>query len=329
MKPKFKIFTITFFRTLLLCACGTLLFLIPSCKKEYTPFPYAAIERFEVSDGSTAATKLKAIIEGDEIYFSWPPFVTVPDSISPEITVSDRATVSPVSGTKVAFKESTEYTVTAQDGTVRKYTLKPASNEPIPTFNLRSVINLRLGGQIVLDGEYLIADTNRTKVYLVDQNKKQTQVPGNSFLTLNSAMIQGIIPLTIDTGLYSVRLVTDANKVKTQGPFRVIRPFLTGVVVNDAGKSVKRGNSITVSLTGPTAKFYDNDFKGSTAILYLMPNYDEIRIPVTIPVNGTLNIVLPVTAQLGKIGSIYFEDKNGNYIYSWEAPAQSEVTIVP
>jgi len=228
---------------------GTLLF--QSCKKEYTKYPYNNIEQFIVTDPS--GNQLKAVIgEDNTILLYWTPFETVPDSITPVITLSKQATISPASGVKVAFKEGIMYTVTAQDGSKSTYTLKPAINTPAPAFSVTNS-SLSLGDILILNGEYMIPDTTRTKLYLTDKNNKDIQL--NNFSQFYSTTIHVAIPLTVDTGSYHVKLVSGTNTI-IHGPYYIgplSDPFANNTtysyIFNEAGHTVSKGAELSFNYT--------------------------------------------------------------------------------
>lgn len=84
------------------------------CKK--APSPETSISSFSVSG---AAVVVDAVMDGANIYFYVDPNATAAQmkEIIPIITLSENATVSPASGTKVDFSGGTvKFTVTAEDG---------------------------------------------------------------------------------------------------------------------------------------------------------------------------------------------------------------------
>ncbi len=84
------------------------------CKK--APSPETSISSFSVSG---AAVVVDAVMDGANIYFYVDPNATAAQmkEIIPIITLSENATVSPTSGTKVDFTGGTvKFTVTAEDG---------------------------------------------------------------------------------------------------------------------------------------------------------------------------------------------------------------------
>jgi len=233
--------------------------LLQSCKKEYARYPYNDIEQFIVTDAD--GNKLKAVIGDDNsILLYWTPFQSVPDSVAPLITISDRANISPASGKKIAFKEGVVYTVTAQDGTKKNYLFKPAINTPEPVFSVDTYRPLTLGGILIINGEFFIPDTARTKLYLVDKSNKETQL--HDFDEFYSTTIHTTIPLTgLDTGYYSIKLVSGSNSVISvpqyvglPGPFAGNTSYSFNF--NNAGETLAKGSEISFNYTasGPLAQ---------------------------------------------------------------------------
>jgi len=198
----------------------TLAVLLFSCKKEYEDAPYNSIERFSVTDVTTG-TSYRAVIKDDTLLVYWAQFANMPDSISPEIIVAEHATVTPASGTKVAFAETTTYKVTAQNGTTRNYVLKPLSNQPPPTYEIFTP-DVYPGDLLVIGGEYFIPDTTHTKLYLINSSA-QIQIPGANISLLTNAEIDATVPNDIPSGTYDLKLVT-GKRTLIKGPVQVLTP---------------------------------------------------------------------------------------------------------
>ncbi|MNJ93840.1 hypothetical protein D3C87_115270 [compost metagenome] len=279
-----------------------LLMLTYSCKKEYPDFPYNEIEKFSLKDIS--GTELNAAIQASDIIIYWPPFQEQPDSIQPQITVSDRAVISPVSGLKIPFKEGFSYEVKAQDGSIKIYTLKIANNQPVPFFDLNQPV-LNLNGTFNLVGDYFIPDVTKTSVYLVDKEKKETQ------LTINSILNSGVnvnIPLVLsdDTSHYHIKLIT-GKRTLTKGPYYIDRPVLSlGTVTLPADiLTVKRGESIVFkhSATPGILKYYAQT--GRYATIYIT-NRISRNVPMQIT-DTEITLTIPQDFPLGATyGSISF-----------------------
>lgn len=193
--------------------------LLSACEKEYVDSPYNAIERFTVKDNT--GTEYRAVIKDDTLMIYWAQFAELPDSIIPEIIVSENAKITPASGEKVSFKEGVQYTVVAQNGTSKVYTLKPLNNQPPPVLTIYTTTVVR-GDYLVLGDEYFVPDTTLTKLYLVNAASQEFQIPGANFVIFSSAQIIANVPNdgTIAAGSYNVKLVT-GKRTAIKGPIEI------------------------------------------------------------------------------------------------------------
>jgi len=300
-----------------------LLMLTYSCKKEYPDFPYNEIEKFSIKDIS--GTELSAAIQEKNIIIYWPPFQDQPDSIQPQIAVSDRAIITPKSGSKIPFKEGFSYEVKAQNDSINTYTLKIANNQPLPYFEVNELV-VNLNRSMSLLGDYFIPDATHTSVYLMDKNKKET------LLTINSISNNGInvnIPLVLsqDTSHYHIKVITGKRSL-TKGPYYIDRPLLAlGTITLPADVlTVKRGQSIVFkhSATPGTLKYYAQTGRYATVsitsrITRSVPmQITDTEITLTIPQD------FPLVATYGSI-SFSVEDKAKG---TWQRRA-SPFTVVP
>ena len=275
-------------------------FVISSCKKEYVKYPYNDIERFTVKDANGA--EIKASIEGSDIIVYYPPFQVVPDFISPTIAVSDRAVVEPASGAQVAFKAGVTFKVKAQDGSVKTYTLKPAINQPSPVFE---VSDSRLGDIIGLSGEYMIPDTSRSKLYIIDKNNKEIQLPGSSFTEFTASHLVANLPTSIDTGSYRVKLKT-GSLIQIKGPIHLGPPALV-IGIPETVNTVKRGGTLTITSDDGSLKYYKQVFIKATISIDIFTEKPVTIISIT---DKEIKLQIPTDFPLIKIESIYLYDKN-------------------
>lgn len=153
--------------------CSTLLFLfISGCTKteyEQLKTPYTAIEYFRIS-GYGDLDSINGVIDGDTIYVYWSAEIEPPTSIAPLISVYEGATITPASGQSVAFSSSTEYTVTAEDGTIKKYVLKPVFNTAIPAlFSLPTTYRWGQIDALSIVGQYFLASTDFSNIRVYAQ----------------------------------------------------------------------------------------------------------------------------------------------------------------
>jgi len=273
-----------------------------SCKKDYVKYPYNDIERFVIKDANGA--DLKASIENDNIIVYYPPFQTVPDFINPQITTSDRATVEPASGTKVAFKTGTAFKVKAQDGTVKTYTLKTYLSAPTPTFTI-SDLPYRLGTDVYLTGEFMNPDTTISKLYMVSQTNKEIQIHSSSFTQFTASTLFFTIPTSVDTGSYRIKLKT-GDQILTKGPIHLDPPFLIlNVPANTT--TVKRGAELVLQPVNGSLKYYTSQIS-SQAVFY---KPTAISVNVTSITNAELKLTIPTNFPLGDINFISLKFKDG------------------
>lgn len=289
------------------------LLLLNACKKEYPDYPYNDIKQFVIKNVNGA--DLKAAFNNNDIILYWPPFVNVPDSITPQITVAERAAIHPASGTKVPFNETTVYTVTAQDGSIRTYKLVVATNQP-PLAVKYVQEPMKLGAEFEISGEYFIPDTNQTKLYLVSGDKKVFQLYGNSFNVFNHGRISTIIPLSdqLDTVLYSVQLVSGVRSI-TKGPFKMNRPDLV-VQLAPGTTNVKVGGSIEFTVPPAVLKFHPLTNIESAQIMTTSFELFTVQSQLS---GSSIRVTLPaaLTAGMG-IYSVSFLNAQGEPVVTWE-----------
>lgn len=278
------------------------LLMATSCKKEYAAFPYNAIESFVTTD--TSGAPLKASIVGGDIIVYWPPLQAIPDSITPVITISDRAVIQPASGVKVAFSESTIYKVTAQNGSTRAFTLRPDVNQPPITFADPAGNRLQIGAGLDLLGEYYITDTNRTRLYLLNDKKGTSRQLALSQATLFTySRISVPIPTdgTVDTGYYHVRLASGVRSV-TKGPYYMDRPYMIdpGFVFPAGGTTFHRGEEITVTYNGAAygAKYWNNAFTFADMIVN---GSEGNKVEIISQSAGTIRLHIPKDMRTGTV----------------------------
>lgn len=309
-----------------LMGMAMLLSVLASCKKEYLKTPFSQIETFSVTD--SLGSQLKASIIGDSIIVYWPPFQTTPSKVTPQITVSSGATVSPASGAQVTFASGTTYTVTAQDGSQKTYKLIPLINQPAPVFDVQETDVLQIGYYLKLRGQYFITDTNQTKLYLTNSANKDFKLDLKN-ATFNPFYLNVQLPqnTTIDTGYYKVKLVSGKNTI-VKGPYHFGIPAIPVLTSPDFGKNVKRGQVLTFTIPGPFAKYFNNTFASAQAVLYVGDNFDSATVDITNSNNGTLTMTIPADAPVGIIYYVEFHDKDGNFLHDW-SPSTADITIVP
>jgi len=276
------------------------LFSLDACKKEYPALPYTDILSFSVTDAN--GEPLKAVIENNEIVLYWPAGQVVPQEITPSIIVADKASISPVAGTKVSFKESVTYTVTAEDGTTNTYKLKPVVNSFIPM--IKSLFGVRLyntksfvttNSEVQLGGDLFNVEEGKTQVFFVNTSGQDVPVKIN-----NITPISVILDPNVAVGNYQgVKVISGNKSALFNQTFEVIEDpkpmILSNAIV--AASTVKRTTQFTV--TGgmnlnkvnavelyniATDKFIAVNLKGTTA------NSITLEIPAGFPLGNYVGI---------------------------------------
>jgi hypothetical protein len=285
------------------------LLIFSACKKEYPDYPYNTITSFRVQDNSGAV--LSASIDSNSIIVYWPPLQTVPDSITPVVSISDRAVLTPASGMKIPFKEGFTYTVKAQDGSTQTFILKPVINQPpvqvLDVYPLTGPYGTDLSFRIT--GQYFIPDTTRTAVYLVAAgNGRQTKAVIQ--LPVSSSQINFTVNLP-DTGKYAVRLVTGLQTVAA-GTLNMTMP--PPQLTFPSGATVQRGGTLTITgkyLTAVTAVVaYDADFGGPYPLTIVSKTDTSITVQIPADLNPGEYIDLSVE-QGGSFYDFYVDPGSG------------------
>ena len=276
-----------------------LILAVTACKKEYPAYPYSTVTDFTIKD-ATGAT-LEASIANDTITVYWPPFQAVPDSIAPQITVSDRAIVSPASGTKVPFNTKTTYTVKAQNGSTTIYHLKPVVNQAPVSFTIgngASGVTLFADGglynSLQLIAQFFIPDTTKMSFFLIPsadttKNYRLKIVDGS----LTQFSVNLIIPVTVPAGNYVVKAVSSYTSFSNNESVTVsIAPLPAFKPV-----TLKLGQTFTVSGTG---------LSQITQVISFDENGDEIDFTVVSATDKQLTLQVPAGDPTGTLyGSIY------------------------
>ncbi|GAA0525862.1 DUF5018 domain-containing protein [Chitinophaga japonensis] len=182
-----------------------------ACKKEEVeaPYPYNSILAFSVPVEGSSTGEITAAIYDHTLTLYWPDYLERPDSVTPGITVSARATVSPASGTRVPLKDGVTFTVAAQDGQTAQYTLRLVINQKEPKFSATEV-SIPLYSRYAAAGLVydLQPDKQRTQLYMVSAAGTEHRMP------VLDVTRQGIVfyadaydGSALDTGWYKVKVV--------------------------------------------------------------------------------------------------------------------------
>lgn len=287
-----------------------------SCKTEYPSLPYNDIESFSIQDAD--GKTLSASIVNDQIILYWPPLVDQPESITPTIKVSELATITPASGTAIQLQSDKPitYTVRAQDGSSKNYTLIFQYNQPL----VKGIMNLLEGkyylsypknGDLVVRGENILPDEAQTKGYLVDKDGKETLLsfsqPPTSFIA------QFNTPEGLKPGIYHIKLISGRYTVLTDA-FEVFLPQIYSLITLDS-YTVKKGENLVMPIqsTEIYELFFKADFDHFIAIDNLNNSYkisnatfDVTKKIVTLP--------MPTAIQGNQIKTLKLMDKNGQVL---------------
>lgn len=267
-----------------------------SCSKteyEYQQRPYKDIQLFTIT--GSYGVPVKGFIKNDTIQVNWNPDVKMPETITPEIVVSDKATVHPASGSPVAFSDTTRFRVTAEDGTVKTFYLKIVLNVPTPVLvsaNGGNPIPWLSSTQVTLSGEYFLANTDTSEISVYMQRMAdgvETQLSIIRNRTTNYQIVANLPAFSVeqDTGVHKV-YVKAGKRVAKSVDLRFVIPQIPNAAytmameqdgqVLHAGDSLRINYAVTDQLGGIVARYYRNNVK---EVLLYTNNYDIIRVPLT------------------------------------------------
>lgn len=217
-------------------------FMLCACKKETSRLPYNQITSFVIPDAD--GKSLAAAVSGQDIIVYWPFGQAQPAEVSPQITVTEKATVKPASGEKISFNGDAIYTVTAESGATATYRLKIVSNQPVPVIRGMDGGSEQIGpgGTLYTGHLYLLQDKSRNKISLISKSGEQLPCIIKE-ITRDRFAFQ--FPAKLDTGRYNLQ-ITSGNYttiVKKIFLYRLGNPELY-----DYGQlTVKRGQTFTVN----------------------------------------------------------------------------------
>lgn len=289
-----------------------------SCKTEYPSLPYNDIESFSIQDAD--GKTLSASIVNDQIILYWPPLVEQPESITPTIRVSELATITPASGTAIQLQSDKQitYTVRAQDGSSKNYTLVFQYNQPL----VQAKMNLLEGKYylsypknepISIRGENILLDETQTKGYLVDKDGKETLL---SFYAAPQA--SGIVfntPEDLKPGIYHIKLISGRYTVLTD-PFEVLLPTLYNVIKwQDMFYTGRKGGDLVLNINSREAYelYFKADFDHFIAVDNLNNEYSINNVVFDVAAM-TITLPIPVSVKGDAINTLKMMDKNGKLL---------------
>jgi hypothetical protein len=289
-----------------------------SCKTEYPNLPYNDIESFSIQDAD--GKTLSASIVNDQIILYWPPLVEQPESITPTIKISELATITPASGTAIQLQSDKPitYTVRAQDGSSKNYTLVFQYNQPL----VQAKMNLLEGKYylsypknepISIRGENILLDETQTKGYLVDKDGKETLL---SFYAAPQA--SGIVfntPEDLKPGIYHIKLISGRYTVLTD-PFEVLLPTLYNVIKwQDMFYTGRKGGDLVLNINSREAYelYFKADFDHFIAVDNLNNEYSINNVVFDVAAM-TITLPIPVSVKGDAINTLKMMDKNGKLL---------------
>ncbi len=269
-----------------------------SCSKtdyETSKRPYNNIVKFSVA-GYGGLDSVDAVIRGDEILIYWNSDSPLPTLMKPTILVSAGAKIHPASGSEIAFTDTTVYKVTAEDGTIRTYTVKPIVRQPKPILLSPSTQELRWGASpnFNLLGEYFLSTSlDQIKVYgqrISDGYEFDLAFDSTTATSTSLAVKLPDFTAEQDTGWHKIwlkvgNLESESVDVYIQQPPIEYAGMKMSVV--GEGKPIKLGQQLIVnySFDGPAARYYNKNVISASLNIQGIPNPNG-------PVLGTGNIVL-------------------------------------
>lgn len=272
------------------CCVVVVLCMIISCKKEHEQYSYTGINSFSFSDTANGRNGIAYInTDSSTIEVNWLYEWKAIDSIVPVITLPPGASIEPASGKRVAFKDGINYTVTAQNGVSKVYSLRKILKQPQPAFVFTvDSVSVRQGAIASATVLNVINDTMQTQLMLIN---KRTLV--NNPIRLNAITEQGIgfsIPALIDTGYYTLQLQTGLYTIKAPVVYRVMLPVPT-ISATSPVTNIKIGDNITFNGKG-FGEIAEVWCSTSSAGTYY-------RFPVVSQTATTLTVKVPVDAVAG------------------------------
>jgi hypothetical protein len=328
------------FSILFLAIVAVALMIGLGCKKttEYEKRPYTDIESFVVK--GYAADSISASINNNDIIIYWASEVAAPATITPTIAVATGATISPASGTAVDFNSNTVYTVTAEDGTVKKYNLKPVINKPIPriaTISPGSSMVWISSTWLTITGEYfLVGDTSDVHVYMERMRDGFEFDLVLDYTKLTMTSIYANLPAytnDMDTGMHKLR-VKIGNRTSEEKEVNLHFPDITYTGMAqmswvEAGQTLKAGDSMTLKITdnynGNVLKWYAKKF---TKLVFENYSFDSTQMKQT---DSTVKIRIPdtpINKQPSNV-AIYYTGNYGSQNYWAKILGTAAFPIIP
>jgi hypothetical protein len=287
---------------------------ITACKKETEKYDNTEIILFEYTDAN--GETLQAPVYGDTIYVYWPPVQDIPETIVPVITIHQSASITPASGDALHLTSNNGYSITAENGDVKKYNVKLIINQPYPFISQLQNINTANGNRFWVNnknltfvGDNFLFDGMETKVWAKDENgtKHPVTIVSNSGARLVvAAPAMGKYKILISIGIREIEYFYDVE---------VIEPFIIPAFNFSTGASVKRGETLTLSgiLMDKMTKVTLSDYAGNSVMMEII-SADENQIALKVPDNATIGAWQILRFEYS--GGQYYNAGNGYYFLS-------------
>lgn len=293
-----------------------------ACEKtEYEQIkrPYNNIERFSLT-GYGNLDSINAVINADTILIYWNAETTPPATITPVISISAGAVITPASGTAVSFRDTTTYTVTAEDGTTRKYKMKPVFNVAIPRLTNLVAPNRwvwEANYPLLIDGQYFFSAGNASDIKVHAQRLRdgfEFNLTVNENLTTATQLNLSLPPLTteLDSGLHRIWVQVGefpSNYLDVWIKQPLLENVITATRLKEAGGPVYLGDTLTLVYTHKLSsnELFNKYFKKENILINNIGCYKTYNIyvnnaPIVSFQNGELKFVLAAdkfTTHLG------------------------------
>lgn len=288
-------------------AIGTIVLLstiLFSCKKEDAKIPYTEIVNFSVDiEGEV----VKAAVDNDRIILYWPLEKEIPETITPLISISKNAQINPASGEVVSTRETIVYTVTAETGAIRKYTLYIPNNKVKPyvkswdglsSYNGRAFIVE--GNQINIRGDYFSTKENESRVFFTNENNQEVEAE----IVTKGELVFGFRPKELGT-YKKIRFESAGYTFTFDTLFNYITNPYSSIPNLTENITVKQGEDFV--LNG------QNLDKINRVILTKLSGGDEFELVVKNATAGTITITVPETLPTGEYNYMIYFQSAGEY----------------
>ncbi|HTG57197.1 MAG TPA: hypothetical protein VL943_13055 [Niabella sp.] len=327
------------------CLLSWLLLACTKTEQEQIKRPYNSIERFSMP-GYGDLDSISAVLKSDTILVYWNAESAPPATIRPQIDIATAASIIPASGAEVAFDHSTVYTVTAEDGTARKYILKPVFNKAIPRLlQITAPFQWTWEGNfnLTINGLYLFTNGGVSGIKVYAQRLRdgyEFNLPLNNDLTTSTQINLKLPRLTadLDSGLHRIWLqVGDlpSNYLDVWISQPWIDRVVTSVRLKEAGGPVYLGDTLTLVYNHTLAnnELFNKYFKKENILLNNLGCFKTFNqyindAPIVSFTNAELKFVLSADKFRSQLGAYiaqsilyynYQSDAAGTIQYSTNA----------